>query len=67
VLDRDPDTQRCEAGSLVEIWRALGSITVAKMKIRENVIYKLSEEISPYVKKLLKLAKIPSLDILSSE
>lgn len=67
VLDRDPDTQRCEAGSLEEIWRALGSITVAKMKIREQVYYQLSEGISSYVNKLLKLAKIPSLDILSSE
>ena len=67
VLRRDPDTQECEAGSLAEIWRALGLITLAKMKVREKVYYKLSEEILPYVNKLLKLAKIPSLDILSSE
>ena len=67
VLRRDPDTQECEAGSLAEIWRALGSITLAKMKVREKIYYKLSEEISTYVNKLLKLAKIPSLDILSSE
>ncbi|MBD3266942.1 IS1634 family transposase [bacterium] len=67
VLCRDPDTQECEAGSLREIWRALSTITLAKMKVQEKVYYKLSEEITPYIKKLLKLAKIPSLDILSSE
>jgi hypothetical protein len=67
VLHRDPDTQQCEAGSLADIWTSLGSITVAKMKVKEKVYYKLSEEISTYVKKLLKLANIPSLDILSSE
>jgi len=65
VLRRDPDTQRCEAGSLAEIWRDLESLTLAKTQIREKVYYKLSEEISPYVKKLLKLGKIPSLDVLS--
>ena len=67
VLRRDPETRECEAGSLAEIWRALGSITLAKMKVKEKIYYKLSEELTPYVRKLLKLAKIPSLDILFRE
>lgn len=67
VLHRDPNTQQCEAGSLAEIWRALGSITIAKLNIRDKVYYKLSEEMSAYVKKLLKLANIPTLHVLASE
>lgn len=65
VLRRDPDTQECEAGSLTEIWRTLDSIALVKTRIQNNIYYKLTEEISPFSKKLFKLANIPSLDVLS--
>ena len=63
VLRRDPETQRCEAGSLAEIWRELSTVTLAKLSANGKNILKLSE-ISPYVGKLLKLAKVPSLEEL---
>lgn len=65
VLRRDPDTQECEAGSLTEIWRTLDSIALVKTKIQNEIYYKLTQEVNPFVNKLLKLANIPSLDILS--
>lgn len=66
VLERDPDTQRCEAGSLVEIWRELETISIAKLSINNRVVCKLSK-ISAYAKKLLRLCKVPTLDELLSE
>lgn len=66
VLERDPDTQRCEAGSLAEIWRSLGSITIGKLEIKEKITYQLSQ-INRYAQRLLKLAKIPTLQSFLSE
>ena len=66
VLERDPDTQRCEAGSLVEIWRALEKVTLAKTEINGQIFYKLSE-VSSYAQKLLTLANIPTLNNIFSE
>ncbi|MCH8068831.1 MAG: hypothetical protein IID16_06135, partial [Candidatus Marinimicrobia bacterium] len=66
VLERDADTQRCEAGSLVEIWRELETISIAKLNIKDRVVFKLSQ-VSAYSKKLLRLCKVPTLDELLSE
>ena len=66
VLRRDEDTKRCEAGSLNDIWRELGSVSVAKLEAKGRMILKLSR-IRPAVQKLLTLGKIPSLqEILRS-
>jgi transposase len=65
VLARDPDTKRCEAGSLAEIWRELSGITVAKLEIHNKTHLKLSH-ITPYVQKLLTLCRVPSLETLLS-
>ena len=32
VLERDPDTNQCEAGSLHEVWRVLKKIFVTKFR-----------------------------------
>jgi len=66
VLARDPDTKRCEAGSLAEIWRELADITVAKLEVNGKTHLKLSH-ITPYAQKLLTLCRIPSLETLLSE
>lgn len=66
VLARDPDTKRCEAGSLAEIWRELSSITVAKLEAHGKTHLKLAQ-ITPYGKKLLTLCQVPSLETLLSE
>lgn len=66
VLTRDPDTHRCEAGSLAEIWRELSDITVAKLQIGHKTHFKLSH-ISPYAQKLLTLCNVPSLETILSE
>ena len=66
VLRRDPETKRCEAGSLAEIWRDFASITVAKLEARGKAFFKISE-ISPWVRKLLKLCRLPSLEQFLSE
>ncbi len=66
VLDRAPDTKRCEAGSLAEIWRELSSIMVAKLEVRGTTHLKLSH-ITPYAQKLLTLCRVPSLETLLSE
>ncbi|UCG88431.1 MAG: IS1634 family transposase [Gemmatimonadota bacterium] len=63
VLRRDPRTQRCEAGSLAEIWRHLSTVTLAKLSANGKTYLKLSE-ISPYVQKLLTLCQVPSLEAL---
>jgi transposase len=63
VLRRDPQTQRCEAGSLAEIWRDLSTVTLAKLSANGKTILKLSA-ITPYAQKLLTLAKVPSLEDL---
>jgi len=66
VLARDPDTKRCEAGSLAEIWRELSGITVAKLEVHGKTHLKLSH-ITPYAHKLLALCRVPSLETLLSE
>jgi transposase len=66
VLARDPDTKRCEAGSLAEIWRELSGITVAKLEVRGKTHLKISH-ITPYAHKLLALCRVPSLETILSE
>jgi len=66
VLARDPDTKRCEAGSLAEVWRALSDVTVAKLEVHGQTHLKLSR-ITPYAQKLLTLCRVPSLETLLSE
>jgi transposase len=63
VLRRHPRTQCCEAGSLAEIWRDLSTVTLATLSAHGKTFFKLSQ-ISPYVQKLLTLAKIPTLEEL---
>jgi transposase len=66
VLARDPETKRCEAGSLAEIWRELSDISVAKFEVNGKTHLKLSH-ITPYAQKLLTLCRVPSLETLLSE
>jgi hypothetical protein len=62
----DPDTKRCPAGSLAEIWRELSGITIAKLEVRGKTHLKLSQ-ITPYARKLLTRCRVPSLETLLSE
>ncbi len=66
VLERDPETKRCEAGSLADIWRELGTVSVARLEARGKIYTKLSQ-IDERVKKILTLCKVPSLDEIASE
>jgi len=66
VLARDPNTKRCEAGSLAEIWRELSSVTVAKLEVHGKTYLKLSR-ITPYAHKLLTLCRVPCLKTILSE
>ena len=66
VLERDPQTKRCEAGSLAEVWRELADITVAKLEVNGQNHLKLSG-ITPYAQKLLTLCHVPSLQTILSE
>jgi len=66
VLARDPDTKRCEAGSLAEIWRELSGITVAKLEVHGKAHLKLSH-ITSHAHKLLTLCRVPSLETLLGE
>ncbi len=66
VLERDPETKRCEAGSLAEIWRELSDITVAKLEVGDKIHLKLSQ-LTPYAKKLLTLCQVPDLNTILSE
>jgi len=66
VLERDPESKRCEAGSLAEIWRELAGITVAKLEVNGQTHLKLSS-ITPYAQKLLTLCRVPSLQTILSE
>lgn len=66
VLERDPDNNRCEAGSLAEIWRELAGITVAKIEVNGKTLTKLSR-VNTYAKKLVKHCRVPSLDSILSE
>jgi transposase len=61
VLERDSETRRCEAGSLAEVWRALGSIGLGKMVANGRTFFKLTD-VSLYANKLLKLCRAPSLE-----
>ncbi|HEO70474.1 MAG TPA: hypothetical protein ENN80_04370 [Candidatus Hydrogenedentes bacterium] len=47
VLERDPETKRCESGSLAEIWRHLGDISVAKLEAHGKTHLKLSDITPP--------------------
>jgi transposase len=66
VLERDPETKRCEAGSLADIWRELGTVSLAKLEARGKMYTKLSQ-IDDRVMKILTLCKVPSLDEIASE
>ena len=66
VLTRDPETKQCEAGSLADIWRELGTVSVAKLEARGKVYAKLSQ-IDDRVKKILMLCEVPSLNEVASE
>ena len=66
ILTRDPETRLCEAVSLADIWRELGTVSVAKLEARGKVYTKLSQ-ISDPVKKILTLCEVPSLDEVVSE
>jgi transposase len=66
VLTRDPETKQCEAGSLADIWRELGTVSVAKLEARGKVYTKLSQVNDP-VKKILTLCEVPSLNEVASE
>lgn len=66
VLTRDPDSKRCEAGSLAEIWRELADITVAKLEVCGATHLKLSH-ITTYARKLLTLCRVPSLKTILSK
>ena len=63
VLYRDPDTARCEAGSLADIWRELGAISLIKLQSNNKTWFKLSS-LSPYAAKLLSLCKVSNLNEL---
>ena len=66
VLQRDPNTKRCQAGSLAEVWRELSDITVGKIRAAGATHFKLSH-ITPYLRKLLTLCQVPSLETILSE
>jgi transposase len=66
LLARDPETKRCEAGSLADIWRELATVTLAKLEVRGKIYTRLSQ-IDDRVKKILRLCEIPSLDEVLSE
>jgi transposase len=66
VLERDPETKRCEAGSLADIWRELGTVSVARLEARGKIYTKLSQ-IDDRVKKILTLCKVPSLNEVVGE
>lgn len=61
VLKRDPDTNHCEAGSLVEVWRALSTISMGQLKTHGKNIFKLTE-LTSHAKKILKLCQTPGLE-----
>ena len=56
VLERDPETKRCEAGSLADIWRELGTVSLAKLEARGKIYTKLSL-IDDRVKRILTLVQ----------
>ena len=66
VLERDPETKRCQAGSLAEVWRELSGITVGKIRAAGATHLKLSR-ITPYARKLLTLCNTPSMETILSE
>lgn len=65
VLDRDPNSHQCAAGSLAEIWRDLTEISVARLEVDGTIHLKLSQQ-SPEVEQLLMLCQIPSLQTVIS-
>ncbi len=66
VLERDPVTKQCEAGSLADIWRELGTVSLAKLEAGGKIYTKLSR-IDKRVTRILTLCKVPSLDEVVSE
>ena len=61
LLRRDPQTRRCEAGSLEEIWRDLASISVAVLRANGKTYHKLSH-IGPRAQRILALARVSGLE-----
>lgn len=66
VLERDPETKQCEAGSLADIWRELSTVSLARFEARGKTYTKLSQ-IDDRVKKILTLCRVPTLDEVLSE
>ena len=66
VLRRDPNTKRCEAGSLQEVWRDLEKVSLAKIEANGKIYFKLSE-VNSYARNLFALCKVPSLEQLFRE
>jgi transposase len=66
MLNRDPETKRCEAGSLADIWRELGTVSLTKLETRGKIYTKLSR-IDERIGRILALCKVPSLDEIISE
>jgi transposase len=66
ILTRDPKTRQCEAGSLADIWRELGGVSLARLEARGKIYTKLSR-IDERVAKILTLCNVPSLEEALSE
>ena len=66
VLERDPETKRCEAGSLADIWRELGAVSLAQLEVGSKIYTKLSL-LDDRVRRILTLCNVPSLDEVVSE
>jgi len=66
VLERDCDTQRCDAGSLAEVWRHLRKIEIVKLQANGKTYLKMTS-IKAYAKRLLKMCKTPTLKQILSE
>lgn len=66
LLERDPKTNRCEAGSLSEVWHELSLVTAGKYEVKGAVHIKIAPP-SPYVQKILRLLQVPTLQTTLSE
>jgi transposase len=65
MLARD-ETKRCEAGSLADVWRELGTVSLARLEAKGKTYTKLSQ-VDDRVMKILTLCKVPSLDEIASK
>lgn len=61
ILNRDPDTRQCEAGSLDEIFRELSTVSLGVLSFKEKNIYQLSE-ISSEAQRILSLLEIEPIE-----